>query len=579
MKLSRSEQIFLLLLALLLWAYILLRTFSVFYVSDELVTKWAYMIDWNFLPHQGYVDANNHFLLSFLGGLLVRIFHSDAMALIRLPVALSFPLFAWSTYRLGLFFRSRWSLHVFYVVMLSCPLFLEFFSLARGYGISLAFLMMALWQTAEYSQHKSFKALLLAALAFVLALSANLTLIPFVLLALFALAADALSRRKIFQAMALAPFGLVLATLIRYSFQLKSRGKLYYGSQEGLVQTTLQSLSELVLGTEQLLISWIWLLVMVLLILLSVLHFYRNNRRLDVRYLFPVFLALSLLNILAQHILLGINYPEDRTAIYLPLAFLGALVAVADLWKAGRWAAPAGLGMLAVFIAKANLSHTHTYYYEHFDPELITTVPAAVDTIPPTTAARFWTMDNAMNRKLNERILAFQNAPEPDDTLYDYVIQLKENWPARDENYRALFQDSISGLTLYERQPKLKRRFVKAQNHKISGSGEFVGLWKKLETQPRIVRVEGVLEPLDIYSKVLISVSVQNRKSGESEYFESLSLIANKKANAQGQLKFDFSLFVPASQEGEESKVFLWNQKGEEIEGRIEVEEYKFAKD
>ncbi len=45
----------------LIWVYIIIRAFTVFYLHDELVSKWAYMIDWNAFPYQGKLDVMQQF--------------------------------------------------------------------------------------------------------------------------------------------------------------------------------------------------------------------------------------------------------------------------------------------------------------------------------------------------------------------------------------------------------------------------------------------------------------------------------------------------------------------------------------
>ena len=92
-KKDSSESLLVGALFVFLWVYLIIRANTVFYVHDEIVTKWAYMISWNPFPYQGYIDANNHFLNSLLGGLFIRLFKSDSMWVVRLPNILSFPLF------------------------------------------------------------------------------------------------------------------------------------------------------------------------------------------------------------------------------------------------------------------------------------------------------------------------------------------------------------------------------------------------------------------------------------------------------------------------------------------------------
>lgn len=138
-KKFNNEQLLLAAIFVLLWAYIIVRAFTVFFIHDEIVTKWCYVIDWNAFPNQGFVDANNHFLTSFLAGLFVRLFDSESMFIMRLGSVLAFPIYFWSIYRLKPLFRQKWNFYGLLIGLVCATFLIEFFSLARGYGLSLAF--------------------------------------------------------------------------------------------------------------------------------------------------------------------------------------------------------------------------------------------------------------------------------------------------------------------------------------------------------------------------------------------------------------------------------------------------------
>ena len=137
-------------LFLLLWSFIWIRVFTVPLIYDEIHTKWIYMIEYNPLPYMGYVDANNHFLNSLIGGLLIRITGSDADWVIRLASVMAFPIYFWSVYAFRKFFQNKSSFYLFLTVFYGTMFLLDYFNLARGYGLSLAFLMLALQQSFDY---------------------------------------------------------------------------------------------------------------------------------------------------------------------------------------------------------------------------------------------------------------------------------------------------------------------------------------------------------------------------------------------------------------------------------------------
>jgi hypothetical protein len=91
----------------------------------------------------GYPNANNHLLNSVLGWGSYQMFGHAEWAL-RLPNVLAFGLFVFATYRL-LSRRIRPALVVPGLLLVVCnPFQLDFFALCRGYGLALAFTLLAL---------------------------------------------------------------------------------------------------------------------------------------------------------------------------------------------------------------------------------------------------------------------------------------------------------------------------------------------------------------------------------------------------------------------------------------------------
>lgn len=562
----------------LLWAYVIVRCLTVFHIHDELVTKWAYMIPWNFLPYEGYVDANNHFLLSFLGGLFIRIFDSTNPLVLRLPLALAFPAYALALYKLGTYFRhfaSRWA---FWILLGCCPFLLEFFSLARGYGLSLALLALGLWGAVSYWHSFRVRDLWGALTAWTLAVTANLTLLPlawaFLVLGLFHL----LKRKRYGQAAYLLPQVALLIYLLQYALHLRSLDKLYYGGQEGLISTTLDSLTPLVWGVESELVNYGWAVLLLASLVLSYLYIYRKNEGHDPRLIWPLFLLLSLANILGPYYLLGINFPEDRTALYLVVAFGGAWVASLDHSRQASFASlvPALIMVLSA-LGSINTSHSRIFAHEHLASGLLDAIPEQVRGIPPVTAGRFWEIAHARDRTDSSRTMAFQNAAGSEDSLYDYIIQLPQGWPASHRRYQAIQRDPISDLTLYERQPPLPRHYEKELHRSWNSSEEYQPLWSREASPPKMIRIAGKLDSLHRYSSVILAISVQDNLSGEALYWEGLKLIQKQQVNARGELHLDMTVAVPAADSGATAKVFIWNQKRQPLRGDFLLEVYGLA--
>lgn len=101
--------------------------------------------------------ANNHWGNTLLMWLSASIFGNAEWAL-RLPNVLSFLVFSYSIYLIHKkFLTSTWSFWIAYPILLLNPFILDFFSLARGYGLGLSFFSMAFYFGLKFCFASNFK--------------------------------------------------------------------------------------------------------------------------------------------------------------------------------------------------------------------------------------------------------------------------------------------------------------------------------------------------------------------------------------------------------------------------------------
>jgi hypothetical protein len=116
---------------------------------DEAYTYHTHVAAWKFWTFSEYT-ANNHVLNTLLGKLSVSLFGLSELTL-RLPSLIGGLLYFVVIFRLSrfLFGHSGWFL---LSVTLNClnPLILDFLSVARGYGMGLAFFCLGLFYCLEY---------------------------------------------------------------------------------------------------------------------------------------------------------------------------------------------------------------------------------------------------------------------------------------------------------------------------------------------------------------------------------------------------------------------------------------------
>ncbi len=135
---------------------------------------------WNLVSYASSY-TNNHILNSLLCKLSFSIFGMHQMAG-RLPNILSFVLYFWFVWQFSRrFFKDDYVGLMFVAVMLGNPYLIEFFSLARGYGLSFALMMPSIYYAARYVLENHRQSLPLSILFAILSVYAQFALLHFFL--------------------------------------------------------------------------------------------------------------------------------------------------------------------------------------------------------------------------------------------------------------------------------------------------------------------------------------------------------------------------------------------------------------
>jgi hypothetical protein len=278
---------------------------------------------------------------------------------------LAFPLFAWAAYRIGSLLNDHFVRWCLWSALLACPFLLDFFSLFRGYGLGMAFFLVAVDGAIRYRSERQTRHLVQLLLGFALADFAVLSLVPLWALVVTVIGVDLFTHwrstrsvevRKVLLWTTLGVVPLLFGVLL--SWEMRRRGLLYHGSLEGFVPVTLASLSKFVLGSVH---PQVMLGAGTSVLAATAALFLRSTWRGPLLVVATLLWADICMRI-GMAMLLGVNYPEDRAALHMvPLAILliaFAVDAVAERKHLFRFATLLLLVLPVRSIVTANLDHT-----------------------------------------------------------------------------------------------------------------------------------------------------------------------------------------------------------------------------
>jgi len=447
-------------------------------LHDEIATFFYYVQSDNYLPPEAHWDANNHILNSFLTNISYHLFGNAPIAL-RLPNVISYGFYLFAAYHLVKGLKSspiRWATLLAFIM--SHYLF-EYFAESRGYGMSIAFLMMGFYffqLIRNRNQIIDFIGLFFFVIA---AAAANLTLVVPALLFFAMTGLHLLIARKeknIFPRLGIVVLSTVpLLTLIKVSFAFKERGAFYYGSDKGFYEVTVKTLSEYILCTYNLGIAIVITLLTGIIISLFIFRFLKAKQASSWTYLLSpqgifafVFLML-LLGIFALYYVLGINFPEDRVAMHLyPLFVLAlgyALEQISDFQKRTEW-----VGIILLIFPVLFLFHLHPKHSVFSTQER--TSPAIFEYIRDTPNPHFFplTVGGYKTQEfcwyyLNSRSGGGQGKIHTNyHVTLDADFQIIRNGKNEDsilfDYYQPVVSDPYADLTLFERKTPLSRQLV-----------------------------------------------------------------------------------------------------------------------
>lgn len=520
---SKNEVITFYAISGLIWIYIWLRAIYSPINHDEAVTFFAYIQTGRFIPPDTFIDANNHFLNSFLTHISYHLFGSSMLA-IRLPNILAAIFYFIYIFKIGGFISDRITRWAFIAAMCLPHFIIEFFAYCRGYGLSIAFFTGSVFFLMKYLNNNLRKHAFLSLVLSALAVTANLTLINSFLLIFCYLFMITLLRRKITSRLKMYMtlltscliFFPLFILLARYLLQLNAKGLLYYGSGEGFYSVTIRSLSKVLFQLHPGFLSACITVIFftgTFLLVKSILNKKERKKFSASDFIFPVLLTGNLAATFCLALFLKVNYPEDRIALYYYFLFAAYIFFIADMEfirnKIYRTVMFVPF-LLIIFQSFLLIGYKYTSYSveygipaEFYDYLIAESgkkeFPSTVEAYQMHRTA--WAYNNFRNgNKLN--LLSYNNFPSADA---EYEIADEKSFPECKKYYETVLLDKTSGLMLMKRKVNPDLRFI-AKNDSISMleiSQEAYYNFIKIDTDSIIGKSLYITIDMEIYGKTV----------------------------------------------------------------------------
>lgn len=403
-------------------------------------------------PNRG-LTANNHVLNTVLMQWCSRLLGNSELSL-RLPNVLAHA--AYLVFSLLLLRRVRSMVlgAAGFVLLNMNPFVLDYFTVARGYGLGLACLLASLYWLVRGLERKQASesgfgtSLYLAVTAASLASLANSGFVyfhlPMLFIAVWLLLSDA-SRRRFSRVHAdgattmLALSGIFLAFICFLVARMQFTGQLYFGGQIGFVSDTIGSLAKSSLylmpdlASAAGVLTWFVVLSSAGLLLLSVQRAFARKEATPFSLSLAI-LASAAIVAIGLHRWFGALYPVERAALpYVPVyavTLTFGLDAIVRQWPWLRGAVlPAG-GMIAVaatavFIGGFNLHTLATWPHDGHNREVIEVIERDHGSQSrPVMLGVSWEMQPSVGFYRVTRADAWLqiSLPEPIDTGHDDYI-------------------------------------------------------------------------------------------------------------------------------------------------------------
>lgn len=341
-KEDKITDIVLLLIVLVIFSYTSAKAYLISFTWDESHSYLEYVRK-DFWLFNGYntMSANNHLLNTWLMKICL-LFGIHLEFVLRLPNLLAHLLFLLFSAKLVRNLSSPILIVCGYLILNLNPFVLDFFSIARGYGLAMGLMMVSIYYsyffiTTNNSLTAAFLSVLFSGFA---VLASSIMLNYFIILPfLFFLAIIIRAKKILFKELLIIPSPLLLLIfLLPIINNEKMAGALFYGGKIGFWWDTAYSLiTESVYEHPSLMhlrngIQIFVIIIFVVTFVIIIKDLRRNKKLMPYSFLLFVLMTIYLCYLanLIQHLAMDIPFPLQRTAIYYIVLFCVMLLFLFD---------------------------------------------------------------------------------------------------------------------------------------------------------------------------------------------------------------------------------------------------------
>lgn len=593
-------------ISIFLFTYTCYRAAVLSITWDEAFSYLQFVRHEIFIPDKyEHMHANNHFLNTWLNIYFVKGFGVSELVL-RLPSLIGHVLFLFFSYRLIRNFQNGWLIAASFIIINLNPYILDFFSLSRGYALSLGLMMASIYYLYAYFVNE-FKAkyAIYCSIAGALATLANFVIlnyfvVSFGIILLVAgynfLKKDRTKQNVISIAGSSSIVFLSLWFLVPVAIKLKEAGALFYGGHKSFWTDTFCTITDRCfyeLGYnywfQRAAKGFVILIVFAGTCFAGWKFFKRqgSNAILFLGSLLFLILFCSLSTII-QHYVFGTLYLIDRTALFLAVLFSLVLVFfMNELSKENKriniLSCAAGAFAVFHFILSFNLHYVLEWRSNAdvkqmlSDLEKVKVIPKEKNNISICIPLSF---DQSINYYRAVNNLTWINTVERNATanyLFDYLyLEPREFTPINTDSMIVFKTYPITGNVLGK--PKYPPNLTKvclsqeldftktkegayAIDEKIEYAQGFSYIINDSITPDRTAQVvfKATVSSADVKTcDLIIAISMENKNGA---YLWKRAYIKDYVRKPNEWVDISYTSLVPKeAREGDELKAYIWNQ-------------------